>query len=236
MYWLTLEIVAKPRSGICYAGLAALGAASLLIKETLVFCYAPCLLAVLLMRRERTALMLSSAAAAAAICGAALFAVAGGAANTFALVQHASQAVARQPYALQTSTGPGYLLLVGFEKLCPLATSLAPVGLLAPVLEQRLVRMFALLASAFAAVFMVVPHWLNLRFLSPIYAPLCLFAGAGLWHLFQIAHRRFPSRLVPAIAVLGIAGIALALLADYRRVERAGFRDLSVGLVFAATK
>lgn len=236
MFWLTLEIVAKPRGWIYYAGLATLGAALLLIKETLIFCYAPCLLAVLITRRERVALLLSSTVAATLVCGLALAAVTGGIAETFALVQHASQAVARQPYALQTSSGPGYLLLFGFERLCPLTTNLSPLGLLAAVRERRIVRLLALLASAFAVAFMVVPHWLNLRFLSPIYVPLCLFAGAGLWHLFQIACRRLPPRLIPVVAACGIAGIAIALLADFRRVERAGFRDLSVGMVFAATR
>jgi hypothetical protein len=71
----------------------------------------------------------------------------------------------------------------------------------------------------------------NLRFLSPVYAPLDLLAGAALGWLLASARERLPAAAFRVLAAVVVAGLIAAALADQRRfVElfiRRGIPDLA---------
>ena len=88
----------------------------------------------------------------------------------------------------------------------------------------------------FLAIFMLMPLWLNLRYATAAYAPLCLFAGVALWQLFSMASRKLPQDACYGAVALGIAAILFAAYADYQRFENdfAQINDLSVGVIRTA--
>jgi hypothetical protein len=82
---------------------------------------------------------------------------------------------------------------------------------------------------------MVAPHWLNLRFISPIYAPICLFAGLGLYRWLLFARHTLRPVAFRWLATIAIFVVAAQLITDDRRMSsrfiRGRANDLSVGLV-----
>jgi hypothetical protein len=83
--------------------------------------------------------------------------------------------------------------------------------------------------------FMIVPHWLNLRYGSPTDAPICLLAAVALRALFLAARQLLRRELFYVLATASAAVIALSLIADYQRFP-SGFLDLSVKQVLAASR
>ena len=87
---------------------------------------------------------------------------------------------------------------------------------------------------------MLVPHWLNLRYASATFAPLCLFAGLAAHWLLELARELVPRELFQGVAAVGVGLIAIALVGDYQRFEKDFVRlpdnlDLSVKMVLDAT-
>ena len=85
---------------------------------------------------------------------------------------------------------------------------------------------------------MIVPHWLNLRYVSPVYAAICLFAAVAVRQIFLLAKRTCRPIVFRGLTMLGSVAILLALLVDYFRFERGIVRanDLAVGVVFSALR
>jgi hypothetical protein len=115
------------------------------------------------------------------------------------------------------------------------------VGLLIAISGNNQSRVvLAWLVVGLIATFALVPHWLNLRYLSAVFAPLCLFAGLAVWRLTKLAERRLSRFAFRAVAVFGLVAIAGSLYSDYRRFERAfvqsAANDLSVGVIFATLR
>ena len=249
MLYLTLRISASPRTTLPYILLAGAGSAAVLIKETSVIMYSLCLFAVLWIsiseRQFIRAAVLFSTVGIGAFADLGLLASASGSVRgPFEILSHAARLHTLNSYTVQYASGPGYLLLVGFEALTPAITNLAIGGLAIVLIRRgRLKRepfLLALFVISLVIVFMLVPHWLNLRYLSPAYAPLCLIAGFAVWQLALLAKRLLPRPAFSLIAASGALLIVLALYGDYRRFDRAfvqhGANDLSVGAVFATLR
>jgi hypothetical protein len=147
------------------------------------------------------------------------------------------------------SGGPGYYAR-GLLALQPLPVALGLLGAVAVALRAPALRAaleaprarvaLATLAAftlAFAALALAWPQK-NLRFLSPIYAPLDLLAGAVVVAALRRVRARLPA---PAfrfgVAVIAVALLGLALADQQRFVElfiRRGIPDLATPWFVAA--
>src|SRR5262249_29213576 len=145
------------------------------------------------------------ARAAGLIGGAALTALAAIASLTYAtggvgvapaILSMAAKANTSNPYTLTYQAGSGDLFLSAFDALSPLTSVLAALGIFMIVVKNRHAKcgmaLLAWLTIGFLAVFMLVPLWLNLRYATPAYAPLSLFAGIAAWQLLSAVRRKLP--------------------------------------------
>jgi len=260
LLYSTLEVSAGCRRRIAIFSLAAAGSISVLIKETSVLFYVPCLLWSLgiLMKDgdKRTAWTLLIAASLGAAFDFGLLAYCcGGLGIPFAILIRQAQGNATSPYPLRYMSGPGYLLASAFEALSPLTVNLAALGaflalcscfqtrvgdMLPRLRGARPLRALLILSLVFASFFVLIPHWLNLRYLSPIYVPLCLFAGAGLWGLLEAARRRLNVYVFVLVRAVAAICVVFSAMADYGQFQRAfvkaGADDLSIGVISAALR
>ncbi len=245
MLYLTLEIWSDTKRWPL-ALLPVAGTAAVLIKETAVLVYAPCLLAALwsVLRRGRDARRASILLAGAVLWAAGAMTLlalsTGGPRVPFQIIVEQARLNATNPYALEYCTGPGYLLLLAFARLSPVTFVLALLGMAqAWARPGTRDRVAAALLAGFTvtsiAPYALVPHWLNLRYASASFAPLCLLASAALYQWFLLAKEKLSGGLFRWVAVGGAAAILIFAAADYRRFEQSYVRiptpDLSVGMV-----
>jgi len=249
MIGIVMEIDAAPSARRGYVGLALAGCGLALIKElSAVFtalCYCAAAAVAVRARAFKNLSALLGAALLGGIAAAAILAVfAGGFDPLLQVVLGLPRANANNEYALRYASGPGYLLPRALQLLAPMTLYFGIFGILTTLLRRELrttpgPRSMAVVTLAFTGVFMLIPHGLNLRYLSPVYAPLCLFAGAGLWQLHLAARQRLRPVLRHGLTACAVLVIALSLLSDYTRFHTAfvkgGINDLSVGLILRAT-
>jgi 4-amino-4-deoxy-L-arabinose transferase-like glycosyltransferase len=248
MAYFTMQIWSGEKSLRPLVLLPVAGSVAALIKETTPLFYGPYVLAALWAlwrrRRLRDAAILFGAAAAGAAATIALRAVcAGSIAVPFRIMIDQAKHNTTNPYALDYCSGPGYLLLLAFWKLSPLTIVLVAVGMLLAwlrpaVRDRSSVLLLAWLTMIAVAPYALVPHWLNLRYASASFAPLCLFAGAGLWQLYQMVRRKAGGEAMQWIAVGGAAVVLVFVAGDYQRFQRlvrVNAQDLSVKMVFDIT-
>ena len=125
----------------------------------------------------------------------------------------------------------GAVMAAGWRLMPRAATAAAPDGG-APEAARPgpICAAIAWLALGFVAMALAWPQK-NLRFLSPIYAPLDLLAGAGVGWLLAAARQRLPAAAFRVLAGLVVAGLIAAALADQRRFValfiRRGIPDLA---------
>jgi len=247
MLYLTMEIFSGRRKWFFYVPLVLIGSEAMLVKETSILLYGPCLIIALwAFLKERDfagAGLIVGAAAAGAIMVVGLLAYStGGVDIPLRIFLEDARANATNTYSLSTQSGPAYLLLWAFEVLSPITFILAALGLAIAIFRNRRRRseiaMLAWLTLGFLAIFMFMPLWLNLRYAAPAYGPLCLFAGAALWQVFSKAGQKLPRDVCYGFGALALAAVMLFLFADYQRFERAFVgtkaNDLSIGVIRAA--
>jgi len=234
LFRLTL---ANPTSFIS-AALPVAGTSLLLLKESSIVIYAGCLLIAFWKAagKERV-ILIGSALLGSVLCCAILAFSVGSLNSVFAIILGLPKANAQNAYALGYMSGPGYLLPLAFLKLSWLTFASALLGMSAVVLirdSPELVRL-ALLTAVLIGVFTLIPHGLNLRYVSATFAPLCLFAGAGLWHAFLAAKRILRPWLHRVVTACAAIVVALSLMTDYERFQskfvRGAANDLAVRLV-----
>jgi hypothetical protein len=256
-FYLTLRIYAGGGERWPSAALAVVCACGILVKETFLLIFVPCMVVVLWKAIKvecdltKGLVTLAAGILTSAIVLAILVRCTGGLGTAIGIVLTTAKQHAIYPYTLQTSTGPGYLLAVALDSTAPVLIRLAGCGVLlvfiAPLMPflHRLkplcrnaaaVRLFTTLTLGFVGVFAVVPHWLNLRFISAAYPPICLLAGLALRQclLFMQNTLRRPY-LFRGLAVGGVITIAVLLLMDVQRAHTkyilGGATDLSMGLI-----
>ncbi len=212
-----------------YAVMAGGGAWLLLIKESSPLIFGLCVLwaglGLVREKRWRQALMLAGSAVAG-LAGAvtAIGVTAGGLAVWLRVFRIVLAANAANPYAIQYCTGPGYWLAAGFWILSPLVTTLAAAGLvlafvwrgsrLAERNDGIALAVFTLLSAALPA---LLPHWLNLRYVSFINGALCLLAALAARRIWQWWRASLgEAEVVPALALAGLV-LLLGTVTDYQR-------------------
>ena len=158
-------------------------------------------------------------------------------------------------YAIEYQSGPGYLLLRALEIMSPVAAVLGLVGLGVLLFSHRklnllhvpaeaanwqVVGWITLFMLAYLALPMVLPHWLNLRYISVLFGPFYLIAGVGFWYCASLCQnwlKMFDRKL---FAALLIVAASIGAVADYDRFQRIvvrdALKDLSVKNVLDADK
>lgn len=220
LVWITCEIVRDSSRKVWYFAFALVGGLSITLKESMPVPYAICgawLLWVLLkQRRERAnALFLTAAVAVGIVVSVWWMAtMAGSLSDLVSIVTGISGVNALNPYALEFATGPGYLLLDGLWIVSPSIALFSLVGLLAVIKGPRelddyrvAVMWIALFTLSNVAIAMIVPHWLNLRYISVAFGTYCLLAGLGVWYLSLAL--RSSTRKGARIAFAALMGIIL---------------------------
>ena len=152
---------------------------------------------------------------------------------------------ASNPYALQYCTGPGYLLFAGFWTLSPVVTALAIPGLILAL--SRRARLAGdpwngMALAAFTILFgllpVILPHWMNLRYVSVLNAPLCLLAAIAACEAGQWIRGQFSPSETYAPLTIACVALAIAAIGDYQRFERRYVQietaDLAIGMVLEA--
>jgi len=243
-----LAYATGPRRARWLALCLALAGYSLLIKETglLVLGCAGVGLAIVAWRAAgpRDAGLALLAAAGTLVASVAVLALAcGGLEPLRATVARAAAAESGNAYMMKYQTGgPGYYVR-GLLLLAPVPVILGLLGALGVALSVPRLRSawkapraraaLATLAAftiAFAAVALAWPQK-NMRFLSPVYAPLELLAGAALWTALNGLRARLPAPALRIAVALVVAALVVAALGDQQRfVElfiRRGIPDLA---------
>ena len=249
MMYLTMEIFSGRERWFFYIPLVLVGSAAALVKETSILIYAPCLaitLWALARKRDyRAAGLVLGMAAACTLLAIGLLAIfTGNIRFPVTMVLTGAHTNTFNTYALNFQSGPGYLLLWGFGALSPITAILAVIGVAVGVVNSRDrsrsgIVLLSCLTVTLLIIFMLVPLWLNLRYVSASYAPICLFAGSALWWMLTTVNRKLPFAGT-GLSTLALALVALSMFADHQRFEKAFVRitanDLSVGVIRDALK
>ncbi len=235
MLWAFVGAARRPGGWMRPLAVFGLGACALLVKETglLLVSFATVGLAWAEWRATRSwrrpALMLLGGGASILAAGIALTVACGGLAPWREALGQAARSVATNEYVQRYQTGSPLYYARGLAILQPLPWLLGLVGALLVTGGRSFMRAHwekpgagrALTAAGWFVVLFGLAASLytqkNLRFLSPIYAPVALLAAALVRASLAAARARMPSgafrTLVLAVAVL----LAVAAAADVRR-------------------
>jgi 4-amino-4-deoxy-L-arabinose transferase-like glycosyltransferase len=158
-------------------------------------------------------------------------------------------------YVIEYQSGPGYLLLRALEIMSPVAAVLGLVGLGVLLFSHRkltlshvpaeaanwpVVGWITLFMLAYLAFPMVLPHCLNLRYISVLFGPFYLIAGLGFWYCASLCCNRLKTFDRRVFAGLAIAALSIGAVADYNRFQKIFVRDavedLSIKMVLDVDK
>jgi len=246
MVYVVCEISRGSRGGaVWYTLFAAMAGAGITIKEYMILPSGLCalwILWVLLVNRRQWKEGIAMAGITLAGVGAALWWLAasvGGMRELLWVINSIPQANAQNSYALEYASGPGYLLLGGLYILTPVAALCALVGLYfafrppAGLSVNRVaIRWLGIFVSALVLFAMVVPHWLNLRYIAPVFGPFYLLAGFGFAWVFTVCLKGFGPTEGKVFAVLAVGLLIFDAGTDYARFRRIfvvdGTPDMSI--------
>jgi len=247
LMYCACAIACRPERWRVYAWMAIAGGTLMMMKESAPTIYGLCLLwagaALMLQRRWREAARLIGTAAAAAGLAIAIVAwSAGGVAIEQRIIAAWLSANASNPYALQYATGPGYQIVTGFWALSPVVTTLALGGLLLVLRHPgKLTRdsfnraALAVFTILFGMLPVILPHWMNLRYVSVLNAPLCLLAALTAYQFWLWMRASLSQREVVPALTLACLALTLTAATDYARFRErfveAETPDLAIGLV-----
>jgi 4-amino-4-deoxy-L-arabinose transferase-like glycosyltransferase len=261
LVYVAAEITRDSARRIWYLLFVALGSLGIAVKESGLVGYGLCaiwLLWVLLIERREWvngAILMAGGLAGLTITIAWLAISTGGVSLFAKIVTDIPSSNAANQYAIEYQSGPGYLLLRALEIMSPVAAVLGLVGcgvLLFSVRKQSLlhlsaeaanwqvVRWITLFTLAYLALPMVLPHWLNLRYISVLFGPFYLIAGVGFWYCASLCHNWLKIFDRKLFAGLVIVAASIGAVADYDRFQRIvvrdALKDLSIKNVLDADK
>ncbi len=210
----------------------ALGAMTVLVKESGLFFIALGMIGIMLFRpgrgvaRAGAVFNFSTAALALAAAVAVMALASGGLGPLRATFMRATAAESGNAYMKEFQSGGPMYYIVGLARTQPLQTLLgfvaAIVALAVPSWRRRLpapwarstVVALAVLVLAYAALALVYPQK-NLRFLSPVYAPLALLAAWLVWTGLDRLRMTLPPRAF--MAALAATAVLLAASAAFEQ-------------------
>jgi hypothetical protein len=240
MAWSAWEITRFPKRWWNYGILLLAGGYSCLVKESGVFVLAACAVYVLafLGRRKAWRAVAGFTLGGLAVASVCLYgsALAAGGLPTLRMAWHMqSLGFQANTYGAAYQTGPWYRLIRGFWILGPANLLLSALAVCLAALpdrwlvrlcpsfgerERSMLRLFSWLSVVLVGMILVLPIAQNFRYLSPMYAPMCLLSGLGLWALLDAATRKLPRGASwAAMAAVGAVLVSVAM-ADYRSFEK----------------
>lgn len=242
LVYFMCEIARDSKPRIWYLLFAIVGALGILVKESMPLPQGLCaawILLVLVKRKEWTNILILASATAAGLSLSlwGLSNYVGSLSEYVEIVAWISRSNAVNPYALEYASGPGYLLLQAFWIVTPVASLLSLAGLWS--LSRKPNDMpngweplwgVAFFTLAHIAIGVIVPHWLNLRYVSATFGPFCLLAGLGILYLVREGSRWLELSDPRPLAGLAIALILGSAFTDYRYFERVFVRDATADL------
>jgi len=238
--WAAWEITRNPQWRGNYGVLVLAGGFSCLVKESGVFVFGACSLYVLVSlgrRREWRAAagFTLSGLAVAFLCLCVLTLAAGGLPTLRTAWHMQNLGFLSNTYDHEYQSGPWYRLIRGFWILGPVNLLLSGLAVSLSVLpdrwqarlllpfgrpERSMLRLFSWLAVALVCMVLALPAKQNFRSLSPMYAPMCLLSGLGLWALLDLASRKLLRPMFWAFVAMVAAVLVSGAIADYRNFER----------------
>jgi len=261
LVYVAAEITRDSARRVWYLLFVVLGSLGIAVKESgpvgYGFCAIWVLWVLLIERREwvNGAVLMAGGIAGLAITIAWLAISVGGLSIFAKIVTSIPSSNAGNQYAIEYQSGPGYLLLRALEIMSPVAAVLGLVGLGVLLFSHRklnllhvpaeaanwqVVGWITLFMLAYLALPMVLPHWLNLRYISVLFGPFYLIAGLGFWYCASLCWNRLRTFDRRVFAGLAIAALSIGAVADYDRfqiiVVRDALKDLSVKMVLDADK
>lgn len=243
---IAAEILRGPGRRIWYLFFVLVGSFGVAIKESWALIYALWavgLLGVVLIARKdwRNGLLLAAAGLAGLAASVAwLASQVGSFTDLYQIVSQIPSANAANAYAKEYQTGPGYLLLRSFWILAPIPALLCLPGIAIGLFPRAnpargIVFWMALFVPVFLAFPFVLPHWLNLRYVSVLFPAVYLLAGLGFWYCASACWSWLRGANRGLFAVLALALLVLGAFTDYERFQRVFVRnnvpDLSVKMV-----
>lgn len=259
LVWSAAEIIRDSRPRIWYLLFIVTGTLGLVVKESWPVVYGLCavwLLWILLVQRREWKNGLSlilGGLAGITVSVAWLANSAGGLWVVVEVLNNWFSAVGASAYTLEYQSGPGYLLLKAFWILSPAPAALWLIGL-AVVLSSRPglnflrvptdaanwrgIGWIALFMLSYLCLPMILPYWLNLRYMSVIYGPFCLLAGLGFWYCASVCLNRLEGLNRKSFAAVAIGLVAVVGLTEYQRFHRIfvqeALPDLSIRMLLDA--
>jgi len=261
LVYVAAEITRDSGRRIWYVAFVGLGSLGIAVKESGLIGYGFCAIWVLwillIERRQRfNGLLLAAEGLAMLTITIAWLAISvGGLSVLVKIVSSIPGSNAVNEYAIETQSGPGYLLLRALEIMSPIAAVLCLVGCGVVLLSRgkpnllhiqneaanlQVIGWITLFMLAYLAWPMVLPHWLNVRYIAVIFGPFYLIAGLGFWYCASLCREKLKTLDRAVFAWLAITVLSIGALADYHRFQRfcvrGGLKDLSITEVVDADK
>ena len=236
LIWFTCEITRNSKRIVWLPLFAAVGSLGVLVKESMPVPYGLCALWILwmLVRRREWSTVAILIAATAIGMGASLWWLSfqvGSLADYVEIVRGIPKANAANPYALEYASGSPWLMLQAFWIVAPVASLLSVAGLLVVLKKREGPLVFlACFTVAYIGIAMAMPHFLNLRYVGNTFGTFCLLAGLGCWYLISLGLEWLDVADRRMFAVIAIAIVLGAAVADYLRFQRYFVRDETVDL------
>jgi hypothetical protein len=250
--YLTCEITRSPRRLLLYPAFLAVGAYSLLTKESGVLSYGLCatwVLGVLLLKeRSWKGAVLLALGGVASVAGSVLVwsLLAGGWRTALSAVNHSFRS-GGGAWAAEYCSGPWYQFYYLLWLVGPVTAVLMPVGAAVAVFPRHLLlrvdgmgkiadphatRVAAFITLGFLSFSSFVPNYQYLRIFSPADGPYCLLAGLGLWFLLSLARGTLSVSDCKVVLVLVVVTVATGAARDYRTFRSVvGLGELAVRLI-----
>jgi hypothetical protein len=254
LVWSACEITRNPRNWWNYAALVITGSCSILVKEFGLVIYGACAVyALLLLVRQKSWRAIAGfslgAIVGAALCLYCLVSATGGLHELQVASQHQATGFA-DPWGRYYQGGPWSQFIWGLWIISPMNLVLALFAVGLSILSKRqwallalpfpqtniyLLRLFSGLTVLLVLTLLVLPMGQNFRYLSPVYGPMYVLGGIGLWAFLHLAARRMQGLRYQALLVLTMMVVVVSAVAGYLDFERVyvkrGVSDLSIKLV-----
>lgn len=245
LIYLCAEIGRNPRRTSLYILFAALGAYGILVKETGIIIFGLCtawLVWILFAENKdhlRGAIAMALVVLGLIVSASILVHASGGIGQLLEVYNNWKHSVQANFYNIEYQSGPWYSFLEGFWIISPAGSILCVVGILG-AWKKRASAGIALIGMAFLLIVMLTPYSKSMRYVSVIFVPFYLMAGAGFWQLITAAKMRFGAALFYAATCILSLALIFGAWHDINTFKKAfvrtGILDTSIRMIKEASR
>ncbi len=154
----------------------------------------------------------------------------GGLHNILEILKHVKEQMPNNTYAIEYQTGPWYRMIQGFWILTPVWMVLSILGI-----ATTKARGIAIFTVVFMAIAILTPYCQNMRYVSVLYVPFYLLAGAGLWAGVDFLKKKLGEFSFFIASVIITVMVVIVLVRDYHIFRHVfidnGIVDMSIRLL-----